>query len=377
MRIVIVSESFLPRVNGVSNSVIRAARILRERGHEMLIVAPDTYTAKIFEGIRVETINSLEIPGIHETDVAIASTETLRQILLEFSPDVVHLASPFVLGAAAQRAARKLGIPTIAVFQTDVSGFARHYGIAPAGFIADRIVKRIHSKATLNLVPSSDSAHYLKNLGVAHIERWGRGVDVEMFHPKWRVENLYGQGSRPVVGFLGRLAPEKRVDILRQVFLHEDATIVVIGDGPERANLERLLPEAHFLGRLGGNDLSRSVASLDVMVAPGETETFCQVIQEAMAAGVPVVAPATGGPKDLVLHAVNGYLYEAENTTEFLKYIKVLCSDKKLREEMSRDARLSVQDRTWPALITELEIHYNNAIEMHANNTVGSTPWRE
>ena len=362
MRVALVAESFLPRVNGVSNSVIRIARYLQRNGHQTLIVAPDSYTAEVFEDMPVSRVTSLAVPGIHETDVAFGSTEKLACTLREFAPDVVHLASPFALGHLALQAVSAMKVPTVAVFQTDVAGFAEHYRLSAVSFLADAWIRRLHKRVDLTLVPSSDSAKYLEGLGVSNVQRWGRGVDIEMFNPVWRDASLYQREQRTVVGYVGRLAPEKNVEILRSLSIESGVQLVVIGDGPSRGELEAALPNATFTGLLQGESLSKHMASLDILVAPGERETFCQVIQEAMAAGLPVLAPAVGGPRDLVRHGITGMLYEPGDSDALRGHVLQLAASRELRESMGSVARATVQSRTWDAVCAELIAHYESVL---------------
>jgi Glycosyltransferase len=156
VRVVIVAESFLPRVNGVSGSVLRAARHLLSQGHDVDVIAPHPAPSSTPEGIRVHAVRSFTIPGMG-IDVGYALCSTLRELLHRLSPDVVHLASPLILGYQALRAASGLGIRSVAVFQTDISGFARHYRLAGLGNVSDAVLKRIHTEADLTLVPSTAS----------------------------------------------------------------------------------------------------------------------------------------------------------------------------------------------------------------------------
>lgn len=360
MRVALVAETFLPRMNGVVNSVIHVARHLRDRDIPTLIVTASDFAADDFEGVPVERVRSISLPGVHEYDVAVGRFSRCSRIIEEFSPTVVHLASPFVLGARMQAAAHAAGVPTVAVFQTDVAGFAAHYRLGPLAQAADAVVRRIHADADLTLVPSTPCEEYLHGLGVRRTRRWGRGVDLLQFHPDRRSAPVRESwGTRGVaVGFVGRLAPEKNVSILRHVSGDEALQLVVIGDGPSAATMRRDLPGAAFTGRLSGDTLGQAVASLDVLVAPGEHETFCQVVQEAMAAGVPVVAPAVGGPRDLVLHGRTGLLYPPGDAAAMVQAVRRLVDNPGLRQRMGRTARAQVSGRSWSRLIDELVRHY-------------------
>ncbi len=366
MRVAIVAESFLPRVNGVTGSVLRASRHLLRQGHHVEIVAPDPAPARTEDGIRIHPIRSFAVPRMH-IDVGFRTVGQLRGQLESIQPNVVHLASPFVLGHQAIRAAALSSIPTVAVFQTDVSGFARHYRLAPVGSLSDAFIRRIHRQAQLNLVPSTASREYLERLGVEHVRLWGRGVDTEQFNPRHRSPDLRTKWlsatpGRIIVGYVGRLAPEKSIDMLAYVKNDPRVQLVIVGDGPQRSELQRILPSAIFTGLLRGNDLGEAMASLDVLVASGERETFCQVIQEGMASGVPVVAPDVGGPRDLVGHGEVGLLYEPGNRDQLRRCINTLVESHAARAVMGIEARSLIRDRTWTSIGDDLIAHYRSVL---------------
>lgn len=360
MRVALVAETFLPRMNGVVNSVIHVARHLRNRGIPVMIVTASEFPDPDFEGVPVERVRSITLPGVHEYDVAVGSFSRCTRIVEDFAPTVVHLASPFVLGARMQAAAHSVGVPTVAVFQTDVAGFAAHYRFGPLARGADAVVRRIHADADLTLVPSTACEEYLHGLGVRRTRRWGRGVDLDQFHPARRSDLLRGgwAGAGVAVGFVGRIAPEKNVAILQHLVEHDDLRLVLIGDGPSRLSMARHLPAATFTGRLTGASLGEAVASLDILVAPGEHETICQVVQEAMAAGVPVVAPAVGGPRDLVRHGRTGLLYPPGDSAAMVQAVRRLADNPGLRRRMGQAGRAQVLGRSWPRVIDELVRHY-------------------
>ena len=362
-----VAESFLPRVNGVSGSVLRSARHLIARGHHVDIIAPDPAPNRLVEGARIHTVRSVSIPGM-AVDLGCTSVGRLQGMLNDLAPDVVHLASPLVLGHQALRAAQSSGVPTVAVYQTDVTGFARHYGLSPVVALADSLIRRVHTEATLTLAPSTDSLAYLSSLGVMGARLWRRGVDAEQFHPQWRSQSLRsdwlgGESSKTIVGYIGRLAPEKKVHLLHSLVHHPRIQLVLVGDGPSRAELTKLMPGAIFTGLLTGEALGRAAASMDIVVAPGERETFCQVVQEAMASGVPVIAPAIGGPRDLVEHDVTGLLYSPGDAAGLVSSVNALEGAVDRRRIMGQRGRATVENRSWSNTVDELIGHYEYAIE--------------
>lgn len=364
MRVAIVAESFLPNVNGVTNSVLRVIEHLRSTGHEVLVIAPDTPRGeppadRVHHGVRVHRVPSRMFPKVTSLPLGVPRPR-LVTVLRGFDPDVVHLASPALLGWGGVLAARHLGVPTVAVFQTDVAGFAQSYGVGALSRASWAWTRRLHSKADRTLAPSTSAIEDLEAHGIPRVYRWARGVDITGFAPSARDEGLrrrWSPQARPIVGFVGRLAPEKHVERLAALSAREDLQVVVVGDGVDRRKLESAMPTAVFTGALYGAELAAAYAAFDVFVHPGEHETFCQTVQEAMASGVPVIAPNAGGPRDLVAPYRTGLLLEVDAFEARLsEAVDHLIGS---RTRYSIAARRSVLGRTWPAICAELIGHYD------------------
>jgi len=361
MRVAIVTESFFPQVNGVTNTVRHVVDRLVERGHEVMVVAPSPGLS-VYRSVRVVRVRSLSMPRHRSFPVGMPDA-AVERTLAQFRPDVVHLASPVALGAVGLRAARRLGIPTVAVYQTDIGGFARQYGVR-ADAAVGRWVGRIHRRADRTLVPSRASWDQLAALGVSDMHLWRRGVALDVFGPQHRVPVLNSRWTRRepgslAVGYVGRLAPEKQVSRLAEVAAVPGTRLVVVGDGPSRASLERQLPGAVFTGMLRGQELAHVFASLDVFVHTGESETYCQTVQEAQASGVPVVAPAAGGPLDLVDHGRTGLLYDPADPGSLRDTVARLVADVELRRGLATAGLAVVGERTWSSVVDELiDVHY-------------------
>jgi phosphatidylinositol alpha 1,6-mannosyltransferase len=361
MRVAIVTESFFPQVNGVTNTVRHTVDRLIETGHEPLVVAPAPGLCRYRE-VRVVRARSMSLPGYRSFPLGLPDP-AVERALAEFRPDVVHLASPIALGAVGLRAARHLGIPTVAVYQTDIAGFARQYGVRADAVIA-RWVGRIHRRADRTLVPSTSSRAQLAALGVPDLHLWRRGIDLDLFGPENRSEELHRHWVRRrpdhvVIGYVGRLAPEKQVHRLRELAQIPGTRLVVVGDGPSRGSLEKRLPNAKLTGMLRGQDLARAFATFDLFVHTGESETFCQTVQEAQASGVPVVAPASGGPLDLVDHGRTGLLYDPADQRSLHHAVATLVDDPHLRRSLAVQALARVGQRSWAGVVDELvTTHY-------------------
>lgn len=351
-------------MNGVTNSVLQVLSQLRRGGHEVLVIAPRSgeVTADL-HGAHTKLLRSMALPSYPQVRVAIAGAFRLTRILREYAPDVIHLASPAVLGWHGVVAADALRIPAVAIYQTDIPAYVEKYGVPGAAPLVEAHIARLHRRATLTLAPSRSAAAQLEALGIDRVRRWGRGVDLERFSPaarsaQWRDRIAPGE---VIVGYAGRLAHEKQVEDLRVLCDIPGVRLVVIGDGPSRAALEATLPGAVFTGFLGGAALAEAIASLDVFVHPGESETFCQTVQEAHASGVPVVATGRGGPLDLITNSVDGWLYRPGDLGELRARVADLAGDAAKRRSFGVAARETVRHRGWDVLCEQLVDHYDEA----------------
>lgn len=361
-------------MNGVTHSVLRVLEHLSRTGDETIVVAPDAVhgppAPREHDGVPILRVPAVMVPKVSSLPVGLPGPRLVSE-LRDFAPDVFHLASPFLLGAGGLGVAQRLDIPAVGVYQTDVAGFAASYGLGVASRAAWAWTRRIHKGCARTLAPSTSAVEALERHRIPRVHSWARGVDAFRFAGSRRSRQLrerwIGDDDRLIVGFVGRLAPEKHVERLAAVEGEDNIQLVIVGDGPERARLERLLPSAVFTGHLDGTELAQAYASFDVFVHPGEHETFCQAVQEALASAVPVIAPDAGGPRDLVSHCRNGYLLPASDFTELLPSAIGALADPVLRARFAESARRSVLHRTWPAVCEQLRGHYREV----ASGSVG------
>lgn len=364
MRVAIATESFLPSVNGVTNSVLRILDFLDAYGHEALVIAPETddlpkryldFPVKPVPAIQLKRFIPIGIPRL-----------AIRHLIEGFDPDVVHLASPALFGAYVSRAARELKIPCLSVYQTDVANFARHYGFTLGTKQVSKFVARLHDRTDRTLVPSQASFQELNKFGTRNIHIWPRGVDLMRFTPRNRdasLRNSWGASQKIIIGYVGRLAAEKSLEDLEVLLDIPDVQLVIVGDGPEKRRLEKRLTGAIFAGARHGSDLASYYASFDFFVHTGRNETFCQTIQEALASGVPVLAPRSGGPIDLITDGRNGFLYDPRNVRDLPKCLSDLRNLDP--EELSFAARESVSTRDWTSINKALLDHYKAISKAH------------
>ncbi|MDU0312790.1 glycosyltransferase family 1 protein [Phycicoccus sp. M110.8] len=373
MRVAIVTESFLPTFNGVTTSVCRVTECLVAAGHEVLLVAPRP-APESYAGCPVHGVASVPVRGF---PLGMPSRE-IEDVLRGFGPDVVHVASPFVLGASALATTSRLGVPSVAVYQTDMPSYLQRHAPAAVGAGASRAawrwLRRLHGMADLTLAPSTAALADLHSHGVARTALWGRGVDTRQFSPDWRLDagtralrRRLSPDGEVVVGYVGRLAPEKELDRLVPVATLPGVRLVLVGDGPDRQRIGAVLagaaasagvPAPVLLGRRDGDDLARAYAALDVFVHTGTRETFGQTLQEAAATGLPVLAPARGGPLDLVDHSRTGLLYDPDDPAALVDAVRHLVGDRAKREALGRAGLERVADRGWTPLTAALVGHY-------------------
>ena len=368
MRVAVVTESFLPQVNGVTNSVLRLLEFFDAYGHQAIVIAPEsTQPIDSYLGFQVRRTPSLNFRKL--IPIAIPNF-TIRHFLEGFQPDIIHLASPTILGSYVLNVAEELNMPSISIYQTDVGGFARHYGLKLGSESLQRGLVRIHNKSTRTLAPSSSAAQDLINLGATNVHVLPRGVDLNRFNPAHRSEQLRlkwsDRGRKRIVGYMGRVANEKSIEDLSILNDDQQIQIVIIGDGPAKKKIQNALPGAIFLGQLSGNELAENLASFDIFVHTGRHETFCQSIQEALASGIPVVGPSTGGPLDLIIEGVNGHFFRPGNREELKAAVYSILEGEIDQYEFA--ARESVITRDWDSINRRLYEHYIEVLRIHQKN---------
>lgn len=353
----------------MTNSVLRVLESLKANGHEAIIFAPTT-TTDAYLGYKVVRIGRFYVK---QFPVAVPHYN-LKKMLNDFEPDVIHVAAPFAFGRQAIRVARRLGVPSIAIYQTDISGYAERYGLPWLRPSIDRIIGAIHRRATVNLAPTPAGAEYLEKIGAKNVSVWGRGVSLEQFNPSHRqsaqakdYRNYLASNGETIVGFVGRLAAEKQVHRFEELFGLPGVSFLIVGDGPERANLEKLFAgqKVIFTGKLGGEELSDAYAAMDIFMHCGTEETFGQTIQEAQAMGLAVVAPDAGGPSHLIDSGKTGILVNHKITNGYRGAIADLIDSPYKIKSLGAWAHEAVLGKSWSSNNEQLVKHYRAAISLN------------
>ena len=377
-RVALFTEAFLPKVDGVSKSAFLTLSYLKQTGREVLVFAPDIAPQAI-GGARIIPLRSVGVPRVPETRMALPNPRIARE-LRDFRPDLIHMFSPAFMSVSGMANGRRMNLPVVANYQTDLPGYMKQYGISFASHLARTWLRYVHNGCHLTLAPSNHTIHELRAEGYKRLRRWGRGVDSNRFHPnrrtrEWREKLLNGRDPDSLLCvYGGRLATEKRVDLLLGVALP------IIGDGAEREELEARFAETntHFTGYLLGDDLPAAFASADVFLFTGPNETFGQVVQEAMASGLPTIVTDKGGARDLVVEGQTGYI--SEDTPEaFAQYVRRLRDCPELRDQMGRRAREAAEQRPWETVMAQLETYYQEAVALNTrfSRAIGGTNYHK
>ncbi len=370
-RVAIFAEAFLPKVDGVSKSAYLTLRYLQQTGREVLVFAPDIAPSSV-GGSSVIALPSLGIPAAPESRLALPHPVVVQH-LNDFQPDLIHLFSPALLSVSGMLVGRQNHIPVIANYQTDLPGYTQHYGLPPflSGVVRDWL-RYVHNGCHLTLVPSNWTLRQLRAIGYHRLRKWERGVNGERFNPNrrsvdWRARLLNGRDPNSLLCiYVGRLANEKRVDLLLETAQTPGIALTIIGDGALRADLEAQFSgtNTHFTGYLYGDDLADAYASADVFMFAGANETFGQVVQEAMASGLPAIIIDQGGITDQVKPGVNGFLCPADGQA-FAAAARTLRDQPDLRQRMAINARHYAEQHPWDAIMAQLEGHYNEAVQLN------------
>jgi glycosyltransferase involved in cell wall biosynthesis len=371
MRIAIVAEVFLPKIDGVVNRTLNLIRQLARAGDDLLVVCPqaDGCTGS---PVPVVAVPSFAFPLYPEYRIGLPDRR-LAGALREFAPDVIHYLNPFAFGFQCYDVLRtaRLRVPTVFSFHTLYGEFVKRYpGLKPLSTLLWWLTREYHNRAAVNLTVSSPMQEELVRRGFHRVELWPPAVDSDLFHPgrasaAMRSHLTGGRPGRRLLLTVSRLAPEKNVgflaDVIRQL---PDTCLAVVGDGPDRPALERRFAgtDTRFIGYLKGADLAAAYASADAFVYASETETMGNVILEAMACGGAVVAPDAGGIPNLVANGTTGFLYTPRHLDDAIRLTRMLLGDVALRTRVGRAARQAIEERNWEQSIGRVREVYAEAV---------------
>jgi glycosyltransferase involved in cell wall biosynthesis len=325
-----------------------------------------------------------EFPLYKEYKLALPTTNSFKKRISQFKPDIIHLNSPETLGYAALKYAEKNDIPVVATYHTHFTSYFKYYHMDMLEPLIWPYLRRFYNRCDKVYVPSLPMMQELKSHGLKKIEYLPHGVDTKVFNPEYRSiawRKKYGVDRKIVILLVSRLVWYKDlklfVDIYDKLQNNNNVTFVLVGKGPDQPELEKLMPKAIFLGHQTGKALSTAYASGDIFLFPSTTETFGNVVIEAMASGLPCVCANVGGPKGIISDGITGYLSKPNDINSFMKNINMLLKSKKLRKKIADKGLEHAKAQSWDNICDDLVKSYNDVIMHHKKKSYSSkkTPY--
>lgn len=376
MRVAIITENFLPKLDGVTRTLARLLEHLEREGHKALVLGPESGMER-YAGAEVVGTIGLPFPFYPELKFNFFRPLFVRR-LQEFQPDVIHLVDPVILGTAGLTMARLLKKPLISSYHTNLATYCSYFGFQVLTEPMWAYNRFIHNQCSLTYCPSPSTARLLHAKGFQHLRLWPRGVDTTLFHPQRRSAELRRSWlqsrrepeTRAVILYAGRISWEKNLRLLLQAYRlmdHRRCHLVLVGDGPASTEVQQELSglPVTFTGYLQGEELASAYASADVFAFPSRTETFGQVVLEAMASGLPVAGLLAEGVCDLVSDGRTGYLLDVEGLSEeqevaaYRERLTRLVENRGIRAVMGQGAYLEAQQRSWHEAMKSLVQGYD------------------
>jgi glycosyltransferase involved in cell wall biosynthesis len=380
LRVTVITETYPPEINGVANTMGHLVRGLEQHGHQVHLVRPRQPGETPASGVRETLVPGLPIPGYRGLRVGLPVARRLRRVWEHTRPDICYIATQGPLGHAALSAARALPLPAITGFHTQFHQYSRHYGLGVLGQPIMRALRRFHNRSDATLVPTARLRDELTALGFRRVRIFSRGVDTDLFSPRRRSTTLrrtWGCDEADIaVLYIGRLASEKNLALAIQAFeaIQEgqpSARFVLVGDGPEMARLRRAHPGLVFTGAKTGLELAEHYASGDIFLFPSLTETFGNVVPEAMASGLPVVAFDYAAAGSQVRDHENGFKVPLGDAAAFVRSARKAAGDRQRLRAAARQARLTAEGLSWERVLGTFEAELAEVLR-NCNSAGGS-----
>ncbi len=372
LKIAIFTDTFHPDINGVARTLNQFTNYLDDHNICYKVFAPispiDDYVSD-----QIRHFKSYPFFLYPECRLAFPNIFKMKAELQNFSPDIIHVATPFNIGMCGVYLSRKLNIPLVGSYHTDFNYYLKFYHLTFLSSILWKYMKWFHKPFEKLFVPSHETLTQLNRHGFRNLEIWPGGVDCQLFHPfydKNKARDRHGITKKYLLTYVGRVAPEKDVNTLLAIakklpsHINEQIQWCVVGDGPLKEELQKNAPSnMMFTGFLTGEALAELYAASDLFVFPSPTETFGNVVIEALASGTPVIGANSGGVKNIVKPGVTGYLCEPGNVEEFIKRIILLLEQNELRTQLGIEGRSYALTQDWDQIFTRLLSQYSDLVE--------------
>ncbi|WP_163102221.1 glycosyltransferase family 4 protein [Peribacillus alkalitolerans] len=372
MKIAIFTDTYDPDINGVARTLKRFTDYLSDQNITFKVFAPKTEETEYVSN-HIQRFKSLSFFLYPECRLAFPNLFQIKSELQSFSPDLIHVATPFNIGLCGVYYAKKMNIPLVGSYHTDFDNYLQFYNLDFLSKILWKYMIWFHRPLKKLFVPSNETLDQLKRRGFTNLEIWTRGVDCELFHPnyeKFSVRERYGIRKKYLLTFVGRLSPEKDIKTLMEIAhsipppMNEDIQWLIVGDGPSRKELEQAsLPNMLFTGYLNGNQLAEVYSISDLFVFPSPTETFGNVVLEALASGTPAIGANSGGVRNIIQDGITGLICEPGNAQEFIKAIIHLLQNDNVRNQMGAEGRNYALRQNWERIFQTLLWSYEGVIQ--------------
>lgn len=372
MKIAIFTDTFYPDINGVARTLKMLTDYLGDQNISVKIFAPTTQSEEYVPS-HIHRFKSLSFFLYPECRLAFPNLLQIKAELQNFSPDLIHVATPFNIGLSGVYYAKKLNIPLVGSYHTDFDNYLKFYELDFLSKYLWKYMNWFHSPFKKLFVPSNETLEQLKLRGFKNLEVWPRGVDCRLFHPYYdghTTRQKHGIHKKYLLTYVGRLAPEKDIKTLIETaksfpaHINENIQWLIIGDGPLREQLENeALPNMAFTGYLNGEELAEVYSASDLFVFPSPTETFGNVVLESLACGTPVIGADSGGVKNIIRDGVTGRLCQPGNVPEFSKAVLHLLESDSLRRQMGLEGRNYALTQKWDKVFENLLLSYSSFIK--------------
>jgi len=372
MRIAIFTDTFYPDINGVARTLKRLTNFLENQNITFKLFAPASPSEELASR-HIHRSKSLSFFMYPECRLAFPNLSQMKSELQNFSPDLIHVATPFNIGLCGVYFSKKLNIPLVGSYHTNFDYYLQCYNLPFLSKLHWNYMQWFYQTCKKIFVPSPATFQLLKQHGFTNLELWPRGVDCQMFHPyydKKSVKSRYIRQDSYLLTYVGRLAPEKDLSTLLAVAkslpsdINQKIHWLIIGDGPLREELEDQSPEnITFTGYLDGERLAEVYAASDLYVFPSASETFGNVVLESLASGTPVIGAKSGGVQNIIRPGVSGLLCSPGNVEEFSEAILQLLTNEPLRQKMGNSGRHYALTQSWDRILHNLICHYTDVIQ--------------
>ncbi|WP_096152876.1 glycosyltransferase family 4 protein [Bacillus sp. FJAT-45066] len=376
MKIAIFTDTFAPDVNGVARTLKRFTDHLERNNIQYLVFAPESSNESIYNN-HVHRFTSLPFFLYPECRLALPNVLHVKEELLTFKPDIIHVATPFNIGLCGLHYAKKLDIPVVGSYHTDFDKYLEYYDLQFLNPLLWKYMRWFHRTLSKIFVPSTVTREHLQKFGFTNLSIWSRGVDCTIFKPsfnKGSFKDKFNIKEKHVLLYVGRLAPEKDIFMLPKMAnklpknIQENVHWLIVGDGPSKEELQNTAPSnMTFAGFLDGPQLVEAYANSDLLVFPSATETFGNVVLESLACGTPVIGANAGGVKTIIKNKETGILCEEKNIDDFSIAIKTILSDDLWRNEMSVNGRNYALSQSWDTIFHNLLEEYNKVLTSEKN----------